>query len=295
MIPILINNRDLLESVIEQFKFFLRCPEASIHIIDNGSTYPPLLEWYNMMTGGAYEPGIEYRARTFLSFMFFHFLPGNGGPRMGQSLIPFIKGEFDYYFMSDADMDYSDIDPTTFLSDLQAGLERYPQIEGASASIRIDDLPDTNMAKLARQYEAANWGTYATLTCDQFDSDTYTQYYSGGSDVNWYLGLCDTAGVLRRVVPQWQGGYSGIRSTKHIARHRPWYFISDEQDLPHCELCGYTQMDQSIHGDHKIYSDKGGSIPRGERVPQDFRHFYAHADPSGTAYTSFMLDGGRNK
>ena len=285
MIPVLINNRDILSSVQEQIHFFQRCPEARIILIDNASTYHPLRQWYNSIC-------LSSRAfcHTYTSIVKEHWefidpnirhvlvLPHdlflfqeNLGPRGGTVVVPHLEGEFDYYFLSDADMDYSDIDPLTFLSDLQAGLERYPLIEGASASIRLDDIPETNMTRLIREYEGQNWDIKL--------------------DDEWWRGACDTAGVLRRVVPGWSGGYTGIRSVKHIARHRPWYFIPESQELPRCKICGYTSEDQEMWWDHNLCK---GTIPPGWRTPPDFQHFYAHANPSGTAYTSFILDRGRN-
>lgn len=48
MIPIIINNRNLLtwpKAMVEKIKTFENV--GDIFILDNGSDYPPLLEWYN--------------------------------------------------------------------------------------------------------------------------------------------------------------------------------------------------------------------------------------------------------
>ena len=47
MIKIVINNRNRLTSTKNMLEHLLRLnPNEQIIILDNGSTYPPLLEWY---------------------------------------------------------------------------------------------------------------------------------------------------------------------------------------------------------------------------------------------------------
>lgn len=259
MIPILICNRDLLTSVQEQVRFFQQIPEAYIVLCDCASTYPPLVEWYAHLVKPLYTrsilvgDGIHPRDRFLFPRRIGYpvlddcpdeliLFPDNRGPRGTQSIIHELEPH-DYYFMSDADMDYTGIDPT-FLDDLCLGLNSCPEVEGVGVSIRLDDLPQTLMAEYARHVEEGNWKAIRQFMID------------GDTDIDFYIAPCDTAGVLRRSVPHWQGGYTGLRSVRHVARHLPWYFTP-------------------------------------ENTPEDFKHFYANASPRGTVYTSRVMDGSR--
>lgn len=245
-IPILINNRDILDSLVKQIEFFRECPNAYIVICDNLSSYPPLLDWYYQMTGRhrlGPHPFEFYKGRSIQ----FYFFPKNRGPRGAQTILHRLMFDFDYYFMSDVDMDYGDCDPSCFLMDLINGLNDYPDSPGCGVSIRINDLPNTPLLESVKTYESDKWkehphrilhGDYSVT--DQFDD-------------RWWVAGCDTAGVMRRYHPAWDGSYGGLRSTKHIARHRPWYFTPKNR-------------------------------------PSDFAWYYARAEGAGTTYTSKILD-----
>lgn len=277
MIPILICNRDLLTSVQEQVRFFQQIPEAYIVLCDCASTYPPLVEWYAHLVKPLYTrsilvgDGIHPRDRFLFPRRIGYpvlddcpdeliLFPDNRGPRGTQSIIHELEPH-DYYFMSDADMDYTGIDPT-FLDDLRLGLDSCPEMDGVGVSIRLDDLPQTPMGDYARHVEEANWGQQYTL--------------DDGDEPVFYYAPCDTAGVLRRTKPNWLGGYTGLRSVKHVARHLPWYMVDEKWMCPKC------------NGDKQCTLCENVTLQ-----PPDFQHFYANASPRGTTYTSRVLDGSR--
>lgn len=236
MIPILINNRDLLDSPRELIKFFRQIPHAYVVLCDNASTYQPLRKWYKsiQLDDKYYDRGLvrwvlnpgcspDYDQPHEL-FLF----PDNRGPRAADNVRTFLNFKFDYYFLCDPDLDFMDVS-LDFLEHLTHGFHKNTQ--GVGVSFRLDDLPPGKM----RDY---------VLTVEK-------PYIPGSG---FYKAGCDTAGVMRRSVPVWDGGYEGIRSANVIVRHRPWYFTPENPP------------------------------------PPDFQWYFDHADPSGTVYTSRLLD-----
>lgn len=286
-IPIIINNRDILDSVIAQIEFFSQIPEAYIILLDNASTYPPLIEWYRKMTG--LKDPQSYRCwYSTVSLSKFYFFPENRGPRAGSTILHGLEDDlnirdFRYYFLSDADMGYTGISPT-FLKDLQAGLDSYPEITGCGVSIRINDLPDTPMGRKAKYVESGYWTEHPLGTWIG-DGPSVRR-----PDTRFYVAACDTGGVLRRRSPMWNGDYHGLRSCQHIARHRPTYFVNDSFV---CSTCHNRRViDDPMEGRGIAI---GATLPCNkcatiQITPPDFQYYYAHANPEGTCYTAAVLD-----
>lgn len=282
MIPILINNRDLLGTVVKQVRFFNQIPHTLVCIIDNASTYPPLLDWYaaghvvldkpNLAGSGIHLRCLQYldppldSPEGFLKVNLF-IMPENRGPRASSIIPPLIPWDYTHYFQSDADLDYTGIDGGQMLNDLLHAFDIFPDIHGAGVSLRIDDLPPTQLAEYARYVEAGNWNLTEPSS-------------------NYYLAPCDTAGVLRRRHPNWNGDHSGVRSARHIARHIPWYFVGPDWS---CPTCGRTIPD-FIRLEGAPVCDDCCTI---RLVPSDFTHFYVNASPAGTCYTARVLDTSR--
>jgi hypothetical protein len=209
-IPVLINNRDLLDSVRKQVEFFLTISNAHIMLADNASTFPPLLDWYATSCP-----------------ITIHHLGGNCGPRGAQRLLAELDFDYSYFFMVDPDLDFDGV-PADFLESLKDGLDKYPSAQGAGVSLRVDDLPDTPDANRGRETEA--------------------RYHRKTLDDQFFEADCDTAGVLRR--RNWTGGYEGIRNRTAVVRHLPWYHTDEDRPddfrwfLRHCNPQGtyYTAI-----------------------------------------------------
>ncbi len=132
-IPVLINNRDLLHSVVDLVDYFLTVPDVEILLADNASTYPPLLEWY------------ETKCPVKV-----HHLGENVGPRGATRLL---SGRTDpFFFTVDSDLDFSLV-PTNFMATLMRGLEKFP-VPGAGLGWKIDDVPSTYDVSSEPQYHS---------------------------------------------------------------------------------------------------------------------------------------------
>jgi hypothetical protein len=167
-------------------------------IIDNGSTYPPLLDWY------AGNPCKVHR------------LSANHGncalwsPTCGVDFF----ADYDMsagYVVTDPDLDLSRI-PKDFLSVLRDGLRRRPGFLKCGFSLEIDDLPDNEIGDEARGWETINW-TGLTDGYYQAPIDTTFAFYSGRESH-------DFDKCLRAPRP-------------YTARHMPWYYTAN--NLPEDE------------------------------------------------------------
>lgn len=201
-IPVYINNYNQLATVRAMVAYLLRVPQVEPVIVDNASTYPPLLEWYaecpvrvvrldcNLGPLGVWSSGVDLHAS-------------------------------DYFGVTDPDLDLSGI-PVDCVEILCGGLDRYDDVKKCGLSLEIDDLPDTPVAARAREYEA--------------------KYWQVRRDNAFYLANIDTTFAMYRGTRASWGGYGpALRADRpYTARHRPWYVTPDsvtDEDLYYWEHC----------------------------------------------------------
>lgn len=132
-IPILINNFNRLDLLKQQIAWLLTVQEKiSIIIVDNRSTYPPLLEYYNQLD----YPNVQV--------VYLHFNSWRKGVEyLGQKKLK----QFSRYIVTDPDLLPYENTPDDFISHLSAMLDKYPAYNHVGASLEINDLPDYNPLK----------------------------------------------------------------------------------------------------------------------------------------------------
>lgn len=114
-----LTNRDCLTPVQGMVSHLQKCDGVDeIVIVDCGSTYPDLLDWY------ATTDARVIRCENLGS----------------QAAWQVMQDNEEYYAVSDADLDISEI-PTDFVLHLREGLLRYPRSIKSGLSLAIDDLP----------------------------------------------------------------------------------------------------------------------------------------------------------
>ena len=123
-IKIVINNRNRLTTTRNMVEHLLRMnPEEDIVIIDNGSTYPPLLQWY-AEAGNAFEVvskgNIGHTALWTLGMQ----------STLGQ-----------YFVYTDSDIELDPEMPLNWKLQMINLIEKY-EINKVGLSIRVDDIPD---------------------------------------------------------------------------------------------------------------------------------------------------------
>ena len=185
-LTVVINNRNRLTTTKKMVDDLLERDTKKIIIIDNESTYPPLLEWY----------------KTLPSNVRVHY-----GPNYGHFAI-FISGvlkeiEEDWCFYTDADIELNPNMPKNYQQYMYELATAYNYNKVALA-LRIDDIPDHYMLKnqvlrneghwwsqriLENVYRADTDTTFCLIKkCDQFDSLRIAGDYTA-RHTPWYLDL----------------------------------------------------------------------------------------------------------
>ncbi len=124
-IPIIINNYNRLTTLKKLIEALTSRGYKNIYIIDNKSTYPPLLEYYQQC------PFTIYKLKENLGFK-----------ALWKSEL---KKKFcnDYYVYTDSDVVPADYCPDNFLAHFHRILKEKPFARKIGLSLRIDNLPES--------------------------------------------------------------------------------------------------------------------------------------------------------
>lgn len=157
-------------------------------IVDNASTYPPLLKWLDEQTTAPVVRMAE-----------------NLGPRAAWTLG--IQRQ-ERYIVTDGDLDLSEI-PDDAMDVLDAGFALDPSAHKVGFSLRIDDLPpDGVLTAAVREWEARYWTRPVGERYFRADIDTTFAMYDSRRPGNAY-------GPALRTAPP------------YTARHLPWYWTRE--------------------------------------------------------------------
>lgn len=201
-IPIIINNRNRYASLRLLVDTLLRWGQENVTILDNASSFAPLIDYYNE---------IEKRVNII---------------RLEENLSNYViwRPEFEYlrkppFVYTDSDIvpcDSCPDDTIDFL--LKVAATRPMNIQKIALSLRIDDIPDCYAAApQVRKWEGHMYGN----PCGVIDS---TWLYLSGVGTTFALYLDDQPHT-----------FNGIRvGYPYIAKHIPWYTDSanpSEEDV----------------------------------------------------------------
>ena len=120
-----IINRDLITWPKAMVEWMSNVPELEPIIIDNASTYPPLLEWYNTNPCRVIKLETNYGHRVLWS---------------SGLIFKEITNEDEYFLLTDPDLDISTV-PYDVIDKLKEYIHKY-SLSKCGLAIRIDDLPD---------------------------------------------------------------------------------------------------------------------------------------------------------
>lgn len=123
-IPIIINNRNRLTFMKTLIDSLEKRRYNNIYIIDNASTYPPLLEYYKTC------PYEVFR------------LDKNVGHRALWDTDIYKRFIDDYFIYTDPDVVPVEACPDDFIDFLWTSMKSRPQVYKIGLSVKIDDLPD---------------------------------------------------------------------------------------------------------------------------------------------------------
>jgi GT2 family glycosyltransferase len=190
-IPIIINNFNRLEYPLQLIGWLEKAGYRNIHILDNASTYPPLLAYYAQCPHQV------------------HFLGKNWGfMALWESGI-FERFRSDFYVYTDPDILPIEECPPTILETFWQVLADNPDAQKVGFSLKIDDLPD----HYARRQEV--------LAME-------TPYWQRRRSAQVFDAKVDTTFALYRPGAAGDHRIKALRTAPPFtARHLPWYIDSD--------------------------------------------------------------------
>jgi len=199
-IPVFIVSRNRFDCLKKLICWLEKVGLNNIHIIDNASTYQPLVD---------YLDSLPYN---------IHKLPQNYG-----HLVLWKSGQFEeiinneYFILTDPDVIPVDECPADVIEQFYQILQEYPGVTKVGFSLKIDDLPDFYPSKqTVCEWERRFWSP--KICKEKFDIyktiiDTTFALYRPGirpNDSNWFR-------AIRTGIP-------------YTARHLSWYLNPNDLD-----------------------------------------------------------------
>jgi hypothetical protein len=193
-VKVFINNRDRLTWTRGLAETVAREPRCEVVIVDNASTYPPLLDWYEQC------PFRVVRLTRNLG----HEAPWESGVVADEA------GPL--YAVTDPDLDLSGV-PGDWLDVLASGLATYPVVAKVGLSLAISDLPvDVPLRREVLEWEGTAWTNRLDERFWIARVDTTFALYAGAR--------------VRTGQPRWRD--RALRAAPpYTARHLPWYLTSE--------------------------------------------------------------------
>lgn len=210
-IPIIINNYNRLSYLKKLIDSLTKRGYNNIIILDNKSTYPPLLEYYESCPYRVIrlDKNIGYRA-IWLSGVFEEF-------------------KNSYYVYTDSDMEIESDCPDDFMEYFISILNKYPLSQKVGFGIQIDDLPNhfINKEKVIN-HEMQFWKNEVAPGVYRADIDTTFALYRP---------FCK--GVASKYHETYRTG------KPYIIKHLPWYV--DSNNMTDEEEYYVNTITQSTH------------------------------------------------
>lgn len=147
--PILINNFNRLQLLKEQIEWLLTLDDkVAIIVVDNLSTYPPLLDYYDKLD----YPNVQVVPLHFNSW------------RLGAAYLAKQLKMYPAIVITDSDLLPYPNTPKDIISHLSSLMEKYPRYNHIGLSLEIEDLPvDAPMYKKVYKHESQFWSPQTKL------------------------------------------------------------------------------------------------------------------------------------
>lgn len=203
------NRLSYLQKIIEVLE---RYGLKNIHIIDNASTYPPLLEYLKKTPYKVYHMSKNYGHKVFFEADEFKKVRENS-----------------YFVLTDPDVVPTDDCPADFMDLFYHLLKSYPKINKVGFSLKTDDLPEYNVMKSLIM---------------RWEKQYYKKAINNFAPI-YYNSAIDTTFAMYRPQKNVKGKqfFKAIRVGKpYEARHLPWYknlnIITEEDKFYNSLDCG---------------------------------------------------------
>jgi len=192
MLKVIIINRNLYTWPKAMVDWLNQFP-VDVHIVDNASTYEPLLEWYKT------NPCNIIKLETNQGHMCFY------GGEVGKVLE---RGK--HFVISDPDLDLSGV-PHDWIDVMHETMEEYKEYNKVGLSLELEDLDLENnvVSGYAKRHESQFWSTPIN-----------EKLFKAAVDTTFCLHRADMG-----------HSYAGIRLNRpYTARHLPWYVDPNNVD-----------------------------------------------------------------
>lgn len=230
---VVINNRNRLTTTKNMVDKLLELnPDEQIIIIDNGSTYPPLLNWYKAMSPYDYSNNVDVR-----------FFGNEGHLALWATKIDKELGE--YFVYTDSDIILPDEFPTEWKLIMFNLIRWYSGIyDKIALAIHIDDLPEHYRYKNQVIRNEGRWWL------EKHDTEMLDYLYKADTDT--------TFAMMRNFG---DNCYKSLRLGRPdmMCRHHGWYLDLDNLDeeekyyLDHLE--NKTTQYSKQHKNPELFTD----------------------------------------
>jgi hypothetical protein len=226
-IPIVINNFNRLTYPLQLITFLERCGLKNIIILDNNSTYPPLLKYYESCTYKVIREPHNYGHLAFWKSGLYY------------------RHRWNYFVYTDPDVVPVEECPTDFIEHFKLILDENNGLDKIGFGIKIDDLPDSFLLKKGViEYEKRYWAKEVKPNLYDAPIDTTFALYKPFSKLK--LGEVYTLPAFRMGFP-------------YLIRHLPWYTdsknLSGEEEYYLKTSNDSSSISQHQIGQGKIYED----------------------------------------
>lgn len=196
-IPVVINNYNRINHLLKLIDWLEKAEMKNIYIIDNASTYQPLLDFYNKTKHNVIKLNANLGYKALWDTSIHQWFKG----------LPYIYTDPDILPVEECPMD-----AVRFLLET---LNKHEGINKVGFGLKIDDIPDFYQNKAAViEWEKKYWEQPVAENLYKADIDTTFALYRANS-----------------VKQQW--GKTFRTGGKYLVRHLPWYenpdSLSDEE------------------------------------------------------------------
>jgi len=216
MFKIVINNHNRLTTTKKMVdKLLFLDPNEEIIIIDNGSTYPPLLQWYK-----------EIRNKVDVRYH-----KNEGHLALWNTQLDKELGS--HFVYTDSDIELNEDFPMRWKEIMLSVLNRNPSYQKVALALEIDDIPDHYRYKSqVMRNEHGWWLREIENLVYQADTDTTFALYKNFND-NCFHSL-------------------RIAYTNMVARHTSWYInLEDLSEEEQYYLDHFTEYETQYSKQHK--------------------------------------------
>lgn len=200
-------------------KYFQTISYVEPIIVDNASTYPPLLSWYET------NPCRIIR----LSNNCGHLAPWQQGCVLCSHTHKVLFGT-NYYAVTDPDLDFTGV-PKDVVYECIEGLKTVPDANKCGVALKINDLPSNQKTNKVIELESRFWKKPINERFFHADVDTTFAVYN-----------CDT---LHSKAMNWT---PCIRTNyPYVAKHLPWYYLGPNHELNDEQKYYFNMCDKTIN------------------------------------------------